>query len=276
MLLLATPFAFSSALRTAFAALASLCLLLLTLAAPSSALAQNGYYAAGNYTAAQAQAAYQAQQQAYAQNQAAWAAYHRQQQAYAQNQAAWAAYHAQQAAAGRAPRQQQAAAPRAVAVAPRQAAPAPRAAAAPQAAIGGGGSSSIRFDGRFASLASGAPAAVQHAVYAANKIQNKPYLRGGGHASVEDSAYDCSGSVSYVLIKAGLLRAPLASGAFMNYGEAGQGRFITVWVKPGEHVFMTICGLRMDTSGGSVGEGPRWRVKSRSMAGFVARHPAGL
>ncbi|MBK8092593.1 MAG: hypothetical protein IPK32_11595 [Verrucomicrobiaceae bacterium] len=263
------------ALRTAFAALASLCLLLLVLAAPSSSQAQNGYYAAGNYTAAQTQAAYQAQQQAYAQNQAAWAAYHRQQQAYAQNQAAWAAYHAQQAAAGRAPRQQQAA-PRAVAVAPRQAAPAPRAAAAPQAAIGGGGSSSIRFDGRFASLASGAPAAVQHAVYAANKIQNKPYLRGGGHASVEDSAYDCSGSVSYVLIKAGLLRAPLASGAFMNYGEAGQGRFITVWVKPGEHVFMTICGLRMDTSGGSVGEGPRWRVKSRSMAGFVARHPAGL
>ncbi|MBK8093978.1 MAG: hypothetical protein IPK32_18905 [Verrucomicrobiaceae bacterium] len=274
MLLLATPFAFSSALRTAFAALAAFCLLLV-LAAPSSSQAQNGYYAAGNYTAAQAQAAYQAQQQAYAQNQAAWAAYHRQQQAYAQNQAAWAAYHAQQAAAGRAPRQQQAAAPRAVAVAPRQAAPAPRQ-AAPQAAIGGGGSSSIRFDGRFASLASGAPAAVQHAVYAANKIQNKPYLRGGGHASVEDSAYDCSGSVSYVLIKAGLLRAPLASGAFMNYGEAGQGRFITVWVKPGEHVFMTICGLRMDTSGGSVGEGPRWRVKSRSMAGFVARHPAGL
>lgn len=245
---------------------------------PALSQAQNGYYAAGHYSAAQAQAQYQAQQQAYAQNQAAWAAYYRQQQAYAQNQAAWAAYHAQQAAAAAARTGGRgAAAPASRSAMPAPAAAAPRAvAAAPQAAIGSGGGGSIRFDGRFASLASGAPAAVQHAVYAANKIQNKPYLRGGGHASVEDSAYDCSGSVSYVLIKAGLLKAPLASGAFMNYGEAGQGRYITVWVKPGEHVFMTICGLRMDTSGGSVGEGPRWRVKSRSMAGFVARHPAGL
>ena len=233
--------------------LAALALLLAAFVAPASA--QNGYYAAGHYSAAQAQAAYQAQQAAYAQNQAAWAAYYQQQQANAQ---AWAAYHAQQAAAQRAAAYQQQ-----VAVAPRAAAP---------AAAG----SAIRFDGRFASVGSNVPAAVQHVVYAANKLQNKPYVRGGGHARVEDSAYDCSGSVSYTLIKAGLLRAPLSSGAFATYGEPGQGRFITIWVKPGEHVFMTVCGLRMDTSGQITGEGPRWRTKSRSYAGFTPRHPAGL
>ncbi len=222
--------------------LAALALLLAAFVAPVSA--QNGYYAAGHYSAAQAHAAYQAQQAAYAQNQAAWAAYYQQQQANAQ---AWAAYHAQQAAA-----------------------------AAPRAAAPAAAGSAIRFDGRFASVGSNVPAAVQHVVYAANKLQNKPYVRGGGHARVEDSAYDCSGSVSYTLIKAGLLRAPLSSAAFANYGEAGQGRFITIWVKPGEHVFMTVCGLRMDTSGQITGEGPRWRTKSRSYAGFTPRHPAGL
>ncbi len=222
--------------------IAASALLLAAFVAPASA--QQGYYAAGHYAAPQAQAA------AYAQNQAAWAAYYRQQQANAQ---AWAAYHAQQAAAAAAARS-----------APRAAAPAV------------GNSSQIRFDGRFASVGASAPAQLQHAVYAANTLQNKPYVRGGGHASVEDNAYDCSGSVSYVLIKAGLLRAPLSSSAFSTYGEAGPGRFITIWVKPGEHVFMTICGLRMDTSGQITGEGPRWRTKSRSYAGFTPRHPAGF
>ena len=227
--------------------LAAAALLAVAFVAPASA--QQGYYAAGYYAAPQAQ-----QAAAYAQNQAAWAASHRQQQANAQ---AWAAYHAQQAAAART-------APRATPV------------AAPRASAPAAGNAQIRFDGRFASVGSSAPAQLQHAVYAANKLQNKPYVRGGGHASVEDNAYDCSGSVSYVLIKAGLLRAPLASGAFASYGEAGPGRFITIWVKPGEHVFMTICGLRMDTFGQITGEGPRWRTKSRSMAGFVARHPASF
>lgn len=221
--------------------LASAAAALLLAAAPASA--QQAFSAAAHYAAPQAQAAY-------AQNQAAWAAYHAQQQANAQ---AWAAYHAQQAAAARA-----------------AAAPAPRA-AAPAAS-----NSQIRFDGRFAAVGSNAPMQLQYAVYAANTLQNKPYVRGGGHASVEDSAYDCSGSVSYVLIKAGLLRSPLSSSAFSTYGEAGPGRFITIWVKPGEHVFMTICGLRMDTSGQVTGEGPRWRTKSRSYAGFSPRHPAGL
>jgi len=235
-------------------------LILLTLAATfgfaTVAQAQNGYAAAGYYAAPQAQAAYQANAQAWAaynaQQQAnaqAWAAY-RQQQANAQ---AWAAYNAQQAA-------QKAAAARAA-----PARPAPTA-----------GNSQIRFDGRFASVGQTAPQALQFAVYAANTLQNKPYLMGGGHSRVEDSAYDCSGSTSYVLIKAGLLNRPMSSKEFASYGQPGPGRFITIWVKPGEHVFMTICGLRMDTSGQVTGEGPRWRTKSRSYAGFSPRHPVGM
>lgn len=134
----------------------------------------------------------------------------------------------------------------------------------------------LRFDGRHATAPLTAPTQIQYAVGAANSIQNKPYRRGGGHAHVEDRAYDCSGSVSYVLIKAGLLRSPLSSAGFANYGLPGPGRYITIYVKPGEHVFMSVCGLRLDTSGGRGEEGPRWRAKSRSANGFIMRHPAGF
>ncbi|HBJ85830.1 MAG TPA: hypothetical protein DDZ88_18535 [Verrucomicrobiales bacterium] len=213
----------------------------------SIANAQNGYSAAGYYAAPQAQAAYAQQQAANAQ---AWAAYHAQQA----NAQAWANYYAQQQAAAR-----HAAAQRAAAARPAV-----------------GGNSQIRFDGRFASVGQTAPQALQFAVYAANTLQNKPYLLGGGHRNIEDSAYDCSSSTSYVLMKAGLLNRCLSSKEFANYGQAGQGRFITIWVKPGEHVFMTVCGLRMDTSGQVTGEGPRWRTKGRSYAGFSPRHPVGM
>jgi hypothetical protein len=220
--------------------------LVASLLVATAANAQNGYSAAGYYAAPQAQAAYAQQQAANAQ---AWAAYHAQQA----NAQAWSNYYAQQAAA------QRAAAQRAAAARPSV-----------------GGNSQIRFDGRFASLGQTAPQALQFAVYAANTLQNKPYVLGGGHRNIEDSAYDCSSSTSYILIKAGLLNRCLSSKEFANYGQAGQGRFITIWVKPGEHVFMTICGLRMDTSGQVTGEGPRWRTKGRSYAGFSPRHPVGL
>lgn len=212
------------------------------------AQAQTGYYASGYYAAPQAQAA-----AAYQANAQAWANYNAQVQANAQ---AWANYYAQQAAAQQAA--QQAAA---------------RAAAAEQNSMS---NSQIRFDGRFASVGQTAPQALQFAVYAANTLQNKPYLMGGGHRNVEDSAYDCSGSTSFVLIKAGLLNRPLSSKEFATYGQSGVGRFITIWVKPGEHVFMTICGLRLDTSGQHTGEGPRWRTKGRNYAGFFPRHPFGM
>jgi len=134
----------------------------------------------------------------------------------------------------------------------------------------------LRFDGRFAAVPLNFPIHVKHAVQAGNAIQRYPYRRGGGHARVDDNAYDCSGSVSFVLIKSGLLRSPLNSTGFVNYGNPGPGRFITLFIKPGDHVFMTVCGLRLDTTGGRRAEGPRWRPTPRDTQGFIIRHPPGL
>ena len=120
------------------------------------------------------------------------------------------------------------------------------------------------------------PGVLHRIIEAANRLQDKPYILGGGHRRLEDVGYDCSGSVSYVLIKAGLLHEVLNSARMEDYGQPGPGRYVTIWVKPGHHVFMTICGLRLDTSGGSVAEGPRWRTTARSVQGFTPRHPPGL
>ncbi len=124
----------------------------------------------------------------------------------------------------------------------------------------------------------GAPPQVHAAINAANRIVGKPYRYGGGHAKVEDSGYDCSGTVSYALIGARLLKAPLDSSSFRRWGKAGPGRWITVYTNPG-HAFAVIAGLRLDTSAAgdpSGAKGPRWRPALRSTRGFAARHPAGL
>jgi peptidoglycan hydrolase len=112
------------------------------------------------------------------------------------------------------------------------------------------------------------------AIRAGNKLQDKPYRYGGGHRSFADSAYDCSGTVSFALHGAGLLDAPLASGGLMTWGRAHRGRWITVYANAG-HAYMVIAGLRLDTSG-SGGRGPRWQTAGRSSASFVARHPRGF
>lgn len=150
-------------------------------------------------------------------------------------------------------------------------------------ASGGRPAGKARIVGGQAVAPANAPAAVKTAIAAANKIANLPYRYGGGHGKVEDTAYDCSGAISYALIKAGLLPAPLASGPFMQWGEPGPGRWITVYAHTG-HAFVVIAGLRFDTGfrgresalvGTTPGKGPRWGY-TRPTAGFTARHPAGL
>jgi hypothetical protein len=133
-----------------------------------------------------------------------------------------------------------------------------------------------------------APEAVRQAIWAANRLQDKPYKYGGGHAKVEDNGYDCSGTVSYALIHAGLLESPLPSGPFTRWGEKGRGAWITVYAHGG-HAYAVIAGLRLDTSAYSSGtarnrrviastleRGPRWRATTRPSRGFRARHPLGL
>lgn len=122
-----------------------------------------------------------------------------------------------------------------------------------------------------------APAAVKRAVAAGNALQRMPYRMGGGHARQNDSAYDCSGSVSYVLRNAGLMRGTMPSRGFKNYGKRGRGNWITIYARD-NHVFMTVGGLRLDARGSDRGYagGPRWLREPRSPRGFVVRHPAGL
>ena len=132
-----------------------------------------------------------------------------------------------------------------------------------------------------------APPQVQQAVWAANRIQDKPYVYGGGHAEIEDDGYDCSGTVSYALHHAGLLETPLDSGSFMSWGESGKGQWITVYTNPG-HAYAVIAGLRLDTSMATISRahkrqfkkaserGPRWRPTERSSRGYKKRHPVGF
>jgi hypothetical protein len=121
-----------------------------------------------------------------------------------------------------------------------------------------------------------APASVLQAISAGNRLCTKPYRRGGGHAQFEDSAYDCSGSVSYILHAAGKLDQPSVSGAFRNFGDRGHGKWITVYARSG-HVFCEIAGLRFDTGyNDDDSRGPRWTDKKRPIKGYTIRHPAGL
>jgi hypothetical protein len=123
----------------------------------------------------------------------------------------------------------------------------------------------------------GAPLQVQVAVWAANTIQKLPYRYGGGHASFVSRGYDCSGTVSFALKAAGLLKSPLDSGRFMRYGARGPGKWFTIYTNPG-HAYVVIAGLRLDTSsaGSGGGKGPRWRAKGRPTAGYTVRHPRGF
>ena len=120
-----------------------------------------------------------------------------------------------------------------------------------------------------------APVTVKRAIAAGNRLQGKPYKWGGGHARHNDNGYDCSGAVSYVLREAGLIRGSLTSSGYMEYGNRGKGRWITIYVRNG-HVFMTVAGLRLDTGGPGNERGPRWRPETRQGRGHYVRHPAGL
>jgi cell wall-associated NlpC family hydrolase len=141
------------------------------------------------------------------------------------------------------------------------------------------GTRAVLMDDGYAAAPADAPAEVQAAVWAANEIVDKPYRYGGGHASFEDSGYDCSGTVSFALNAAGLLKSPLDSSSFMRWGKKGKGKWFTVYTNPG-HAYVVIAGLRLDTSSAgdtrSTTRGPRWRATARAMRGFKRRHPAGF
>src|SRR5205823_14639010 len=124
-----------------------------------------------------------------------------------------------------------------------------------------------------------APLAVKRAIWAANQLFRKPYIFGGGHKSFLDRGYDCSGTVSFALGGAGLLKTPISSTEFRNYGERGRGKWITIYARNG-HTYAVIAGLRLDTTPYLTAHDkwqPGWQLAERVPAGgFEARHPVGL
>jgi len=114
----------------------------------------------------------------------------------------------------------------------------------------------------------GAPLAVKRAIWAANQLHRKPYVFGGGHKSFADA-----------LGAAGLLKSPISSSEFRNFGERGRGKWITIYARNG-HTYAIIAGLRLDTTPYITAHdrwAPGWQATERVPAGgFEARHPVGL
>ena len=127
-------------------------------------------------------------------------------------------------------------------------------------------------DGR-AVLPKGTPRSVALVVAAANETPPSPTsgavgtARGRTRATTARAPWRRAGG-----------RAATREPARLEWPEAlrrwGAGRWITIHSNPG-HVFMTVAGLRFETSGqGSAGT--RWQPPSRSTGGFTVRHPPGL
>jgi hypothetical protein len=147
------------------------------------------------------------------------------------------------------------------------------------------GTKAVLLEDGTAAAPADAPPQVKQAIWAANALQELPYRYGGGHNLKFDvtEGADCSGTVSFVLNAAGLLKAPLDSGSFMRWGMRGRGAWITVFTNPG-HAYVKLAGLRLDTSfagmtrdstiaASAFERGPRWRPMERDPSGYVRRHP---
>lgn len=148
-------------------------------------------------------------------------------------------------------------------------------------------------DGHVALIPARAPAAVQAMLIGGNELQSLPYGPDGHPDPRGAPDEDCSSTVSYVLLRAGVRSIgeivrenPLAQD-YVGWGLPGPGRWVTIYATdvPTPHVFVVIAGLRLDTShaGTDVGpnrsqDGPRWRIFDEipSWAHWSVRHPPGL
>jgi hypothetical protein len=148
-------------------------------------------------------------------------------------------------------------------------------------------------DGHVALVPEQAPPVVQAMVIAGNELQDLPYGAGGHPDPRGAYSEDCSSTLNYVLYRSGvrqigeiLRENPLAQD-YVHWGAPGRGRWVTIYAttSPTDHVFVTIAGLRLDTShhGTDVGpnrdeDGPRWRVLDHIpiWARWTVRHPPGL
>ena len=148
-------------------------------------------------------------------------------------------------------------------------------------------------DGHVALIPAGAPPVVQAMLVAGDELQELFYGPGGHPDPLGASEEDCSSTVNYVLYRAGVRplkeivdENPVAQD-YVHWGGRGPGRWVTIYATdaPTPHVFVTIAGLRLDTSHDGTDEGPnrsedgpRWRILSYipTWAHWSVRHPPGL
>ena len=148
-------------------------------------------------------------------------------------------------------------------------------------------------DGHLALIPAGVPISVAAMIVAGNELQNLPYGPAGHPNPLGAPEEDCSSTLNYVLFRSGqrplaeILRDNPVAQDYVNWGDPGPGRWVTIYAAdvPTPHVFVTLAGLRLDTShdGTDVGpnrfqDGPRWRVLDRipGWAHWSVRHPPGL
>jgi hypothetical protein len=129
----------------------------------------------------------------------------------------------------------------------------------------------LMLDGT-ASIPPGAPTAIRRLIAAGNRITGFPYEWGGGHGRLRDDGYDCSGAVSFALIKARLLNEVRTSRTFRDWGRPGPGEWLTVYARRG-HVYLEVAGLRLEAM---PGDEVRWSPPKRRHDRFVARHAPGF
>ena len=148
-----------------------------------------------------------------------------------------------------------------------------------------------------AAIPQDAPAAVQAAIAAGNRIIDTAYSleRNPNMLTTVMSSYDCSGSTDFVLYNSGLTSPQVDVGnqiagdstLLESYGDPGPGQWITVYASPA-HAFIQIAGLVLDTAWwGPVqpttpASGPRWQpatILGPQLADgntWTQRHPPGL
>lgn len=176
---------------------------------------------------------------------------------------------------------------------PRLSSSAASGASAPVQLVGGTHALLSPANGHVALIPAGAPPAVQQMLIAGNELQDLPYGPAGHPNPVGAPNQDCSSSVNYLLLRAGvrslgeLLRENPLAQSYPSWGLPGTGRWVSIYAttRPTDHVFIVVAGLRLDTShnGTDTGpnrdqDGPRWRLLDHipTWARWSVRHPPGL
>jgi hypothetical protein len=119
------------------------------------------------------------------------------------------------------------------------------------------------------------------------------YVWGGSHGqspTPPNGPFDCSSAVSHLLQVGGFGNPTMDTIGLASWGEAGPGRWLTIYVKPygpEAHTFVEFApgltrpahrywGTSTTNPGGGPGWIPQGAFSSAYLAGFLRRHPPGI